>query len=258
MGSKIIKKPKVVVLFFSLLVFIISIVVLIAASKGTFAEINSEEGIYNYSIAENKRFLYFEIKIDHIDGTVIWRDNFSMYPPNVFLAERAEILILDENGAQIAKTSNDNGIEIARCFTREFTISISEPFLCNIYTIDIIIHRFTLINAIMISLAIISVLTLFVMIILTYFVKVKGSDEESKVKKLPIEEEIKYNFIKIKGKPIGKAICAISKTKLDETDEILRCPHCNSYFIEKYLMGWLEKSSKCPICQSNLKYRERD
>lgn len=52
--------------------------------------------------------------------------------------------------------------------------------------------------------------------------------------------------------PIQNEKCMISKTEIQDDDEVLQCPFCSSYFIKKYLEEWLEKHKTCPVCQNIL------
>ena len=52
--------------------------------------------------------------------------------------------------------------------------------------------------------------------------------------------------------PIQNEKCMISKTEIQDDDEVLQCPFCSSYFIKKYLEEWLEKHKNCPVCQNIL------
>ncbi|MBK5113097.1 MAG: hypothetical protein KGD59_08035 [Candidatus Heimdallarchaeota archaeon] len=52
--------------------------------------------------------------------------------------------------------------------------------------------------------------------------------------------------------PIQNEKCMISKTEIQDDDEVLQCPFCSSYFIKMYLEEWLEKHKTCPVCQNIL------
>jgi hypothetical protein len=52
--------------------------------------------------------------------------------------------------------------------------------------------------------------------------------------------------------PIQNEKCMISKTEIQNDDEVLQCPFCSSYFIKKYLEEWLAKHKTCPVCQNIL------
>ncbi|NPE06817.1 MAG: hypothetical protein GNW80_00925 [Asgard group archaeon] len=52
--------------------------------------------------------------------------------------------------------------------------------------------------------------------------------------------------------PIQNEKCMISKTEIQDDDEVLQCPFCSSYFIKKYLEEWLVKHKTCPVCQNML------
>lgn len=79
----------------------------------------------------------------------------------------------------------------------------------------------------------------------------------SRTQRLSIEEEeslssdAKIIATKV-DYPIQNEKCMISKTEIQEDDEILQCPFCSSYFIKKYLEEWLRKHKTCPVCQNKL------
>jgi hypothetical protein len=52
--------------------------------------------------------------------------------------------------------------------------------------------------------------------------------------------------------PIQNEKCMISKTEIQDEDEVLQCPFCSSYFIKKYLEEWIGKHKICPVCQNLL------
>lgn len=54
--------------------------------------------------------------------------------------------------------------------------------------------------------------------------------------------ELEYNG-EIKGKK-----CAICKLVLEEDDEILFCPECETLFHEEHLIDWLIDHNDCPVC----------
>ena len=79
----------------------------------------------------------------------------------------------------------------------------------------------------------------------------------SRTQRLSIEEEeaLSSDAKIIASKvdyPIQNEKCMISKTEIQEDDEVLQCPFCSSYFIEKYLEEWLVKHKTCPVCQNVL------
>ncbi|NPE06818.1 MAG: hypothetical protein GNW80_00930 [Asgard group archaeon] len=67
------------------------------------------------------------------------------------------------------------------------------------------------------------------------------------------EYELKYILASEKQENI---ICMISKTLIGKDESALQCPNCENYYLSKYLLGWLNKNSKCPICQAKLKIKK--
>ena len=71
------------------------------------------------------------------------------------------------------------------------------------------------------------------------------------------ERSIEFNFKYILVLELPKkAICMISKTQIEKEETVLQCPECQNYYLSKYLLGWLDKNSKCPICQFDLKTKK--
>jgi hypothetical protein len=67
-------------------------------------------------------------------------------------------------------------------------------------------------------------------------------------------KNVKFNFIYISKSDLPKdVICMISKTQINEKNPTLQCPNCQNVFVKKYLLAWLFKNEKCPICQFVLK-----
>ena len=65
-----------------------------------------------------------------------------------------------------------------------------------------------------------------------------------------------FDYIYVKARPIKGTICMISKTLLDDQDKVLQCPKCNSYFVESYLVEWIEEHITCPVCKYPLKIKD--
>ncbi|MBK5113096.1 MAG: hypothetical protein KGD59_08030 [Candidatus Heimdallarchaeota archaeon] len=85
---------------------------------------------------------------------------------------------------------------------------------------------------------------------------VEGSgvlDLEQFEKERSIEFDFKYILVLDLPK---KAICMISKTQIEVNETVLQCPECQNYYLSKYLLGWLNKNSNCPICQTALKLKK--
>ena len=67
----------------------------------------------------------------------------------------------------------------------------------------------------------------------------------------------KIHYLYIKDTPPEGAICLISKTTIEEKDDVLKCPYCDSFFLSTYLKQWLEENKRCPVCTKKLKIIER-
>ncbi|MBN1329979.1 MAG: hypothetical protein JXA54_10945 [Candidatus Heimdallarchaeota archaeon] len=52
----------------------------------------------------------------------------------------------------------------------------------------------------------------------------------------------------------SEEVCMISKIPLTRNNQILQCPSCQSFFIEEYLIKWLQEKPYCPVCKAPLKY----
>jgi hypothetical protein len=67
------------------------------------------------------------------------------------------------------------------------------------------------------------------------------------------ERSIEFNFKYILVLELPKkSICMISKTQIGKQETVLQFPECQNYYLSKYLLGWLDKNSNCPICQFDL------
>ncbi len=78
-------------------------------------------------------------------------------------------------------------------------------------------------------------------------------DLEQFEKEKIVEYDFKYKVVQEIPK---NAICMISKTPIEKEESVLQCPNCQNYYLTKYLLGWLHKNSKCPICQFDLKTKK--
>ncbi|MFX1449297.1 MAG: RING finger domain-containing protein [Promethearchaeota archaeon] len=50
--------------------------------------------------------------------------------------------------------------------------------------------------------------------------------------------------------------CSICLLKIGASEEILRCPHCNSIAHKSHLLEWLKVKGVCPVCKKLLKWVE--
>ena len=63
---------------------------------------------------------------------------------------------------------------------------------------------------------------------------------------------VKQDQIPING------FCSISKTHLEKSESVLQCPICINFFIERYLLAWLESNDNCPVCKTKLIQKEKE
>ena len=67
--------------------------------------------------------------------------------------------------------------------------------------------------------------------------------------------EYEFKYVLVADNP-KNAICIISKTTISKNKPALQCPSCQNYYLTKYLLSWLDKNSKCLICQFELKVKK--
>jgi hypothetical protein len=75
--------------------------------------------------------------------------------------------------------------------------------------------------------------------------------DDSKQIEIIDEEIIKPIFVG-KDQIPSNAFCSISKTHLEKSESILQCPICENYYLERYLLSWLENNDNCPVCKTKL------
>ena len=77
------------------------------------------------------------------------------------------------------------------------------------------------------------------------------------IEKYEKEKSIEFDFKYILVLDVPKnAICMISKTSIEKKESVLQCPNCQNYYLSMYLLGWLNKNDKCPICNTVLKTKK--
>jgi hypothetical protein len=60
------------------------------------------------------------------------------------------------------------------------------------------------------------------------------------------------------GKLEKNDICMVCKLILNEKDDILQCPVCESLYHKDHLMEWIKVKNTCPVCSQNLKKKQEE
>ena len=66
-----------------------------------------------------------------------------------------------------------------------------------------------------------------------------------------IEKKGKLIATKIDYSVVGE-VCMISKLPIEESESVLQCPFCSSYFLKEYLEEWTEENDICPVCKKKI------
>ncbi len=53
-------------------------------------------------------------------------------------------------------------------------------------------------------------------------------------------------------KLLNNDVCMVCKLYLNETDEILQCPVCESLYHKDHLLDWIRTKNSCPVCAQQL------